>query len=52
MAFFIVATVPGQSTSMAFASFTDPVVLRGDSHIVDPLPGLRCCWALASHSYV
>jgi hypothetical protein len=36
MTFFIVATVPDQSTSMAFASFTDPVVLRGGSHIVDP----------------
>jgi membrane protease YdiL (CAAX protease family) len=36
MAFFVVATVPGQSTSMALASFTDPLLLRGGSHILDP----------------
>src|SRR5262249_57358467 len=36
MSFFIIATVPGQSTSMALASFTDPVLLRGGSHMLDP----------------
>jgi membrane protease YdiL (CAAX protease family) len=36
MAFFVIATVPGQSTSMALASFTDPVLLRGGSHMLDP----------------
>src|SRR5262249_8461883 len=36
MVFFIVATVPGQSTSMALASLTDPVLARGGSHLLDP----------------
>jgi len=36
MAFFVIATLPGQPTSMALASFTDPVLLHGGSHMLDP----------------
>jgi membrane protease YdiL (CAAX protease family) len=34
--FFMVATVPGQSTAMAIASNTDAVLLAGGSHLLDP----------------
>ena len=36
LCFFIIATVPGQSTTMAFASATNSVLLKGGSHLLDP----------------
>jgi hypothetical protein len=36
LVFFIIATVPGQSTAMAIASTTDAVLARGGSHLLDP----------------